>query len=236
LERTRQISDSRLKIKDLLKKVITSQEDERKRIARELHDVIMQDLAATLIKIDIWKEYPDSINAPKIDDIKTLIDKNLDDVYRIIKNLRPSILDDLGFEAAVRWLCDHHLESNGIHCYISIFNTIRDIDLTPQNEIGLFRIIQEAIINISKHAEAENVFVLLEIRNNRLIIEIEDDGCGFDLDAAVLEQDSSRGLGILGMKERASFFTWDLKICSAPGEGTRICLKVPMTKEVWEYA
>jgi signal transduction histidine kinase len=236
MDRTRQISDSRLKIKDLLKKVITSQEDERKRIARELHDVIMQDLAATLIKIDICCKYPDSINAPKMDDIKTIIEKNLDDVYRIIKNLRPSILDDLGFEAAVRWLCDHHLESNGIRCYISIYNTISDIELTPQHEIGLFRIIQEAITNISKHAEAENVFILLEIRNNQLIIEIEDDGSGFDLNAAVFEQDSARGLGLLGMKERASFFAWDLKICSAPGEGTRLSLKVPLTKEVWEYA
>lgn len=235
MERTRQISDSSLKIKDLLKKVITSQEDERKRIARELHDVIMQDLAATLIKIDICKKYPDSINAPKIDDIKTIIEKNLDDVYRIIKNLRPSILDDLGFEAAVRWLCDHHLESNGIHCYINIYNTISDIELSPQHEIGLFRIIQEAIINIAKHAEAENVFILLEIRNKQLIIDIEDDGSGFNSDAAVFENDSARGLGLLGMKERASFFAWDLKICSAPGEGTRISLKVPLTKEVWEY-
>lgn len=236
MERTRQISDSRLKIKDLLKKVITSQEDERKRIARELHDVIMQDLAATLIKIDICSKYPDSVNVPKMNDIKTIIEKNLDDVYRIIKNLRPSILDDLGFEASVRWLCDHHLESNGIRCYISIYNTISDIELTPQHEIGLFRIIQEAITNISKHAEAENVFILLEIRNNQLIIEIEDDGTGFDLNAAVLEQDSARGLGLLGMKERASFFDWDLKICSAPGEGTRLTLKVPLTKEDWEYA
>ncbi len=236
MERTREISDSRLKIKELLKKVITSQEDERKRIARELHDVIMQDLAATLIKVDICRQYPESISVSKIDEIKQIIDKNLDNVYRIIKNLRPAILDDLGFEAAVRWLCDHHLEANGIHCYINVYNTISDIALTPQDEIGLFRIIQEAIINIAKHAGAENIFVLLEIRQNNLIIEIEDDGCGFDLHEAVLEHDSARGLGLLGMKERASFFAWDLKMCSAPGEGTRINLKVPLTKEAWDYA
>ncbi len=236
LERTRQINDSRLKIKDLLKKVITSQEDERKRIARELHDVIMQDLAATLIKIDICRKYPENINISKIDEIKKIIDKNLDDVYRIIKNLRPSVLDDLGFEAAVRWLCDHHLESNGMHCYINVYNTIGDIEFEPQDEIGLFRIIQEAIINISKHAGAENIFVLLEIRNSQLIIEIEDDGCGFDSNAVVLEHDSARGLGLLGMKERASFFGWDFKICSTPGEGTLVNLKIPLTKEAWEYA
>jgi signal transduction histidine kinase len=236
MERTRQISDSKLKIQDLLKKVITSQEDERKRIARELHDVIMQDLSATLIKIDIYRQYPEKITSSSIEDIKKIIEKNLDDVYLIIKNLRPSILDDLGFEAAIRWLCEQHLESNGIRCYINIFNDINHIELTPQNEIGLFRIIQEAIINISKHAGAENIFVLLEIRNNKLIFEIEDDGCGFDSTAMALEQDSARGLGLLGMRERASFFAWDLKICSAPGAGTRINLKVPLTKEVLEYA
>jgi signal transduction histidine kinase len=235
IERTRQISDSRLKIKELLKKVITSQEDERKRIARELHDVIMQDLAATLIKIDIFKKYPHSINAPKIDDIKEIIEKNLDDVYQIIKNLRPSILDDLGFEAAVRWLLDTHLESKGIHCFVSIFKTVSDIDFDPQIEIRVFRIIQEAIINISKHAGAENVFVLLDIRNSHLVVEIEDDGCGFDPEAASLDRDSSRGLGLLGMQERAAFLNWNLCICSVPGEGTQVNLRLPLDNTVIEH-
>lgn len=234
MERTRQINDSRLKIKELLKKVITSQEDERKRIARELHDVIMQDLAATLINIDICKKYPENIDITKIDGIRKIIEKNLDDVYRIIKNLRPSILDDLGFEAAVRWLLDHHLESKGIRCFVTIYNSVSDIGFHPQIEIGLFRIIQEAIINISRHAEAENVFFLLEIRNCNLIIEIEDDGSGFAPKTVSVEGDSSRGLGLLGMQERAAFLNWNLRICSAPGEGTRVCLRLPLESEVFE--
>jgi len=231
-ERTHQINDSRLKIKDLLKKVITSQEDERKRIARELHDNIMQDLAATLIKIDICKKFPENLTVAKIDEIKMIIEKNIDDVYRIIKNLRPSILDDLGFEAAVRWLLDHHLESKGIHCYVNIYNTISDLTFEPQVEIELFRIIQESVINISKHARAENVFVLLEIRNGQLTIELEDDGCGFDITSAFDTTESSRGLGLQGIKERASFLNWQCIICSSPGAGTRVSIKVPVANEV----
>jgi len=232
IERTRQINESRLKIEDLLKKVITSQEDERKRIARELHDVIMQDLAATLIKIDICRTFPGNLTVAKIDDIKMIVEKNIDDVHRIIKNLRPSILDDLGFEAAVRWLLDHHLESKGIHCYVSIYNTISDLTFEPQIEIELFRIIQEAVINISRHARAENVFVLLGIRNGQLTVELEDDGCGFDTRTAFDTTESSRGLGIQGMKERASFLNWQCIICSSPGAGTRVSIKLPVAREV----
>ncbi|MGC2061839.1 MAG: cache domain-containing protein [Thermodesulfovibrionales bacterium] len=235
-ERTRQINDSRQKIKELLKKVITSQEEERKRIAREFHDVLMQDLAATLIKIDLCKKYPQNISEKQINEVKQIIEKSIDEVYSIIKNLRPSVLDDLGFEAAVRWLLDHHLESKGIKCYINIYNTINNLEFEPQIEIELFRIIQEAIMNISKHAEAHNVFALLEIRENDLIIEIEDDGCGFDPDADFLSDMSSRGLGLLGMKERAGFLNWDLKIRSTPQQGTRVHLRVPLNSEVVTYA
>ncbi len=235
-ERTRQIHDSRQKIKELLKKVITSQEEERRRIAREFHDVLMQDLAATLIKIDLCKQYPQSINEQKIDEIKKIIEKSIDEVYSIIKNLRPSVLDDLGFEAAVRWLLDHHLESKGIKCFVTIYNTINNLEFEPQIEIELFRIIQEAIVNISKHAGAHNVYALLEIRGNDLIIELEDDGCGFDTGADFLSDTSTRGLGLLGMKERAAFLNWDLRIRSTPQQGTRVCLRVPLNNEVITYA
>ncbi len=232
IERTRQINDSRLKIKDLLKKVITSQEDERKRIARELHDVILQDLSAMLIKIDICSKFPENLTIEKIGEIKEIIDKNIDDVYRIITNLRPSILDDLGFETAVRWLCNHHLESNGIHCYISIHSSIKDLAFEPQTEIELFRIIQESVINIVRHSMAENAFVFLDIRKGQLRIELEDDGCGFDAKAAFNTAESSRGLGLQGMQERASLLNWQCTICSSPGAGTRVSINLPIESEV----
>ena len=235
IDRTQQINDNRKKIKELLKKVITSQEEERKRIAREFHDVIMQDLAAGLIQIDLCRQYPQNITTVKIDEIKKIIEKNIDDVYRIIKNLRPTILDDLGFEAAVRWLLDHHLEAKGINCFVSITNNVGNLNFDPQVEIELFRIIQEALINIAKHARAENVFVVMETRDNNFFVDIEDDGLGFDTASVFEDRDSTRGLGLMGMKERAAFLNWDIKICSAPGEGTRVSLKVMPEHEVNDH-
>jgi signal transduction histidine kinase len=228
-ERTEQININRKQIKDLLKKVITSQEEERKRIAREFHDGILQDLAAALIRVDVLRAYPESITPEKIEDIRSIIDKNIQEVYTIIKNLRPAILDDLGFEAAVRWLIDTHLESKGITCYATIRN-IDDIEFEPLAEIELFRIIQEAITNIAKHANAEHVFLLLELKGDILHIEIEDDGSGFEVQSVSVETDSGRGLGLLGMEERAGFLNWSLQVCSSPGHGTRVSVKVPVTK------
>ena len=235
-ERTKEINESRKQIKDLLKKVITSQEEERKRIAREFHDGILQDLAAMLIRVDVLKSYPESITPEKIEDIRSIIEKNIHEVYTIIKNLRPAILDDLGFEAAVRWLLDTHLESKGIACFVTISHAINTIEFEPLAEIELFRIIQEAITNIAKHAKAENVFVLLDLRDDVLDIEIEDDGHGFDPASVGLETDSGRGLGLLGMEERASFLNWTLKVCSSPGQGTRVSVKVPVRQGVIQHA
>jgi len=234
-DRTQQISDNRKKIKDLLRKVITTQEEERKRIAREFHDVIMQDLAASLIQIDLIRQYPQNLTTEKIDEIKKIIEKNIDDVYRIIKNLRPTILDDLGFEAAVRWLLDHHLETKGINCFVTIKNNIDNLNFDPQVEIELFRIIQESLINIAKHSRAENVFVIMENKGDNFFVDIEDDGLGFDTASVFQDRDSPRGLGLLGMKERASFLNWDLKIYSGPGEGTRVSLKFSPENEVNDH-
>jgi signal transduction histidine kinase len=235
LERTKQINDSRRQIKDLLKRVITSQEEERKRIAREFHDVIMQNLAATLIKIDLCRKYPENITIERIDEVKMIIEKNIDEVYRIIKNLRPSIFDDLGFEASLYWLLDQHLESKGIRCYVTISHAISNLNLDPQAEIELFRIIQEAIINIAWHSMAESVFVVMEIKDRQLNVDVEDDGYGFDPNDAFKPPDYSRGLGLIGMKERASLMNWKFNICSSPGAGTRVSVKVPLSDEVYEY-
>lgn len=235
LARTKQINDNRAHIKNLLKSVITSQEEERKRIARDFHDVIMQNLAATLIKIDLCRKYPENISVEHIDAVRNIIEKNIDEVSRIIKNLRPSILDDLGLEASLYWLIDQHLESKAIRCYLNISRDIGRLNFDPQTEIELFRIMQEAVMNIARHSMAEAVFVVMEIRNRQLQVEIEDDGYGFDPQEVNRRHDASSGLGLMGMKERASLMNWKVNICSSPGSGTRVSLKVPLEDEVYEY-
>ena len=223
-ERTQQIRQSRHKVKTLLKQVISSQEEERKRIARGLHDEILQDMSAFLIKLEICRLYPEQITLKKIDEMRSIMLKTIDNIHNVIQNMRPSILDDLGLGAAIKWLIDKHLGEKGINCYVTIEAETKKI-FNPRLEITLFRIIQEAIINIARHAEADNVFVMLKARKDAVIFEAEDDGEGFDAHSML-----PYTLGLLGMKERASLVDGKLEICSAPGNGTRVSLKVPLGK------
>jgi len=230
LERTKQIRQSRQKVESLLKKLISSQEDERRRIARGLHDEILQDLSAFLIKLEICKLYPEQISMEKIEEMKGIALKTLDSIHNVIQNLRPSILDDLGLGAGIKWLLDKHLTEKGIHYYLTIDAETNE-RFDPRVEITLFRIIQESIINIARHAEAENVLFILKTENDSVRVDIEDDGEGFDVHSMLRHTtDSGRGLGLLGMKERASLLDGKLEICSGPGNGTRISLKVPLRK------
>jgi signal transduction histidine kinase len=227
IERTREIEQSKEMIKDLLKKVISVQEEERKRIARGLHDETMQSLSAILMKIDMCKLNPEDLLVNKVDEMKDIVLKTLDDIRNMIQNLRPSILDDLGLEAAIRWLLDKHLGEKGIQYFLNIMGT-QGKRFTPNVEITLFRIIQEAVVNIARHAGADNVFVIFKIGKNSVNVDIEDDGAGFDVQYALKRTEDARGLGILGMKERVNLIGGNVKICSEPERGTRISLKIPL--------
>ena len=227
-ERTQQIRQSRQKVESLLKKIISSQEEERKRIARGLHDEILQDLSAFLIKLDICKLYPKQFTTETLEEMRAIALKSLDDIHHLIQNLRPSVLDDLGLGAAVKWLLDKNLNQKGIQYYLTI-NAEMDERFDPRVEITLFRIIQEAIINIARHAKAENVIVVLRTQDHSVLVDIEDDGEGFDVHSMLrYTSDGGRGLGLLGMKERTSLLDGKLEICSAPGSGTKISVRVPL--------
>ncbi len=228
LERTQQIRQSRQKVESLLKKLISSQEDERKRIGRELHDDILQDVSAFLIKLDICKMYPEKISIEKIEEMRMIALKTIDGIHNVIQNLRPTILDDLGLEAAIKWLLDKHLGEKGINHYLTI-DAEPNRRFDPQVEITLFRIMQESIINIARHSEARNVFVIVKTEKDSVIVDIEDDGEGFDVHSVLRHtSDGGRGLGILGMKERASLLDGKVEVCSSPGNGTKVSLKIPL--------
>lgn len=230
MERTQQIRQGQQKVESLLKKIISSQEEERKRIARGLHDEILQDLSAFLIKLDICKLYPEQISDEKIDEMKRIALKTLDDIHSVVQNLRPSVLDDLGLGAAVKWLLEKNLGERGIRFFLTMDDRTNE-RFKPRIEITIFRIIQEAIINIARHAGAENVFVLLRVKDDAVFVEIEDDGEGFDVHSVLrYTADSGRGLGLIGMKERASLIDGKLEICSSVGSGARLSLKVPLVR------
>lgn len=240
-ERTRELERNRKRLSLLLDKVIRAQEDERKRIARELHDETSQSLAALGMSIDIaalaLKE--DSLTLDGIYELKKKVDQVLDDLNLLIRDLRPPVLDDLGLESAIRWLLEKHLGEKGIAYFLTTTEGFRKAiaehhqysAVERKTDLMLFRVIQEAIININKHARASNVFVDLDCRDSRIKIGIEDDGVGFDVDSILKSADKGEnvGFGVIGMKERVALLDGELSICSVPGGGTSVIVKVPLT-------
>jgi signal transduction histidine kinase len=209
--------------------VLTIQEEERKRIARELHDETSQSLVGLVMRVDAIKDVSDG-DAGKLQntllDIKGLAVKTIDNVHKIIFDLRPSILDDLGLLSAIRWYAGNRLEPLGIQTRVEV--TGEETKLSPQVEIALFRVVQEAINNIVKHAEAHSVMLGIEFGTSSIVIEVEDDGLGFDIDAVNLIPDKAQGVGRLGMRERVALLDGRISIESQLGKGTHIVIEIPL--------
>lgn len=228
-ERTKQLEAKQLAVKTLLKQVITSQEDERKRIARELHDESLQALSAILMDIGVCKLRPDLISATKIAEVYDNITWLINEMNHLIQNLRPTVLDDLGFKAAIVWILDRSLNDRGIKCHLNM-RDLSERQFTPEFQITVFRIVQEMSTNIARHSNAQNVFVHMRESNQQFTMSIEDDGMGFDTLSVIQDTMSGRGLGILGMKERAALLKGRLTVCSAPEAGTLLLLMIPLNE------
>jgi signal transduction histidine kinase len=177
--------------------------------------------------------HPAGISMNKIDSIRSIIVKALDGITGLIQNMRPTLLDDLGLVPAIKSLLDVHLGARNINYF---FNTsgVADKRFRPELEITLFRIIQEAVVNIARHSKATNVFVLFTIENKTVNVEVEDDGEGFELKklfhAGAYDTVDLRGLGLLGMKERVALIGGKIEVCSQPGLGTRVDIRIPLTE------
>jgi signal transduction histidine kinase len=240
-ERTHELADANVRLaererlrQELLRKVITAQEDERKRVARELHDETSQTLAALGIGVDLaLAACPDDPAAPivreRLADVRGLVKRMHAELHRMIVNLRPSVLDDLGLAAAVRWCAERQITSAGIavRCELEELEEL-DTRLPAEIETAIFRAVQEALVNITRHAQADTVLIQGSAAGGRLLIEIEDDGVGFDPAGIERSHDSMRGIGLLGMRERLEILGGTLEVDSTPGEGTRIVFSVPL--------
>lgn len=211
------VAERTAEVRHLLGKVINAQEHERRRVARELHDDTSQGLAALLLKLR---------SRPDLADEAALALATLDAVHRLIADLRPSVLDDLGLTSAIAWCADRHLRSHGVavRCEFSGL----DRRLPPEHETAVFRVVQEAIANIDRHARAESVLIQGMVRDHELVVEVEDDGAGFEESAFSTPDRAGRGWGILGMRERVEMLGGRLDIHSAPGKGTHLRLDVPL--------
>jgi signal transduction histidine kinase len=216
----------------LLEKTISSQEDERKRIARELHDQTSQDLVAVMLSLDtcaLALGTDESGVGRHLHTAKSIAETMLDNIHRLINDLRPTLLDDLGLAAAILWYGEHRLEPLGIAL---VFQCDRMNARIPSSlETSLFRITQEALTNVVRHAEATRVQVTLNVDSHSVHLTIQDNGVGFQTLASEPKRVVDHGLGLRGIQERVTALDGELKIESTSGRGTTIAVTVPLIQE-----
>lgn len=221
--------DAEERIKELLRTIITTQEDERTRISRELHDHLGQLLTALQLNLETLKKHPSKdqkelrATIEQAQDVAKQLDEGVD---FLAWELRPAPLDDLGLAAALEnfvaeWT-KHYGTTGRFHK-----GGVALLHLAPVVEINLYRIAQEALNNVTKHAQADHVDVILERRDNHVVLIIEDDGIGFEPNLEATP--SGRGLGLIGMRERAALVGGTLEIESTPGNGTTVYIRIPLS-------
>ena len=203
--------------------VIRAQEQERQRIARELHDEASQALTAIIVGHRVIEQLDDmDAIKRKSCELRGLTADTLDALHRLIVELRPSLLEERGLLPALRWYAGEYSERFGLKP--ELVTAGFDVRLPREVETALFRIVQEALTNVVRHARAQHVCVRLLRQAGRIETIIEDDGCGFALDRRTVPM---RGLGLLGMQERAALVGGRCEVHSAPGQGTRILVSIP---------
>lgn len=213
---------------EMATRVIKAQEEERKRVAREIHDGPAQSLANLVLRTEICERLlaQDIDEALKeLGELKKTAKGSLTELRRIIFDLRPMALDDLGLVPALRRYLEDLRDRLGLPVELVILG--EEVRLDLNQEVTLFRLAQEAVNNARKHAQAKEIRVRLEFAPLAATLVVEDDGRGF----IPSETGSLVGFGLLGMRERAELVDGDFEVTSAPGEGTRIRVRVPLAKE-----
>jgi two-component system CheB/CheR fusion protein len=221
-------STAEARVRGLLKQIVTVQEEERRRLARELHDTLGQQFAALRLGLAMIKEKAVGQVALRdlIDRMQPIFTRVDSDIDFLAWELRPAALDQLGLEAALRDFIRDWSRHFGIAADYQSFG-LDEVRLPSEIETNLYRILQEALQNVYKHAGADHVAVLLQRQSGQAILTVEDNGEGYDADEEVAV-DSNRGMGITNMRERAALISGSFSIESTPGEGTTILIRVPV--------
>src|SRR5439155_8259788 len=221
------LQDHRQLLQKMSEQVLAAQEDERKRIARELHDETAQALTTLLIRLKILEKSRTATEMRRqIDELRELTAQTLEAVRKLAVELRPATLDDLGLLAALEAYTESYRSRMPLRVSFSAEGfEDRDGRLPPQIELVLYRVVQEALTNVAKHAGADDVRVELVRRTDEVIAAVEDDGQGFDVEDMMRLRE--RGLGLFGMQERLALVGGQPVIGSTPGLGTRIHARVP---------
>jgi PAS domain S-box-containing protein len=203
-----------------------AREQEKSRIARELHDELAQSLTALQMDVAWCKErIPEGQPAmgARLDRMEALLEQTVAATRRIAADLRPLMLDDLGLLPAVEWLVESFTQRNGIPCELAVSSA--ELELPSAHATAVFRIVQESLANVGKHARASRVKVGIECNGSELTVSIRDNGAGFSLQ----NPGKPNSYGLLGLRERASLLGGEASVSSAPGQGTHVKVRLPVT-------
>ena len=217
-------------LRNLSRQVLQAQEEERKRISRELHDVIAQTLTGINLRLATLQK--NAGRNPKVFDrhlarTQLLIEKSVNIVHEFARELRPAVLDDLGLIPALHSFMKNFTAQTGVHVHLKAFAEVEQL-ATSQRTV-LFRVAQEAFTNVNRHAKASRVEVSIEKLPDSIGMKIKDDGKSFQVER-VLNSKGSQRLGLLGMGDRVEMVGGTFSIESAPGKGTTIKVEIPFTK------
>jgi signal transduction histidine kinase len=210
-------------------KLIRAQEEERRTIARELHDEVGQVLTAIKVELAVAQRTVEAVGGPArlLDDARSITDGALATVRDLSHLLHPALLDDLGLAAAVEWYLERFGARHGLR--VEVLQEGMDDRLEPEVETSAYRIVQEALTNVAKHARAKQCRVYLQRLPKTVLITIEDDGIGFDADA---QHAGGRGLGLIGIRERLSELRGTIRLESTPASGTRLTVELPTSLRI----
>lgn len=215
-------------LRALSRRLLEIQEEERGRLARDLHDDIGQALTALKIQVESLRlAHGEAAQRTRVDDCVDMIQSTLERVRQLSLSLRPPQLDDLGLAAALRSHLDRQARVAGLASHFDAADAPHE--LAPDTETACFRVAQEAITNVLRHARARNLWVRLYDDGGRLALSVRDDGAGFDVQ-------SVRGLGLAGMEERTALVGGSLELRATPGKGTMVLAKFPLAAAETEPA
>jgi signal transduction histidine kinase len=219
-----EVLQGRDRLRTLSRQLIEAQEIERRRLARELHDETGQALTAVKLNLQALRQRSSDLHlSARLQESIGIVEQSLGQLRDLSHELRPSVLDDLGLVAALRWFVDRQAQRAGLNAHISAPEQFTR--LAPEVETACFRIVQEALTNVIKHAGAQNVWVDLQQRDTGVELSLRDDGRGFDVSAARAQALRGSSLGLLSMQERAQLAGGSFELSTAQAQGTTICVR-----------
>lgn len=224
LQQSRQLQDD---LQRLSRGILSAQEEERKRISRELHDLVAQTLTAINVHLEnLKREAAQNARGMKKNIARTqkLVERSVDKVHRFARELRPAVLDDLGLIPALQSLVEYLAKESGFRVKMTASADVQK--LTNERRTVLYRVAQEALTNIARHARAGHVSLDIRKKSNAVHMQIHDDGCAFDVEQ-LLNARKSRRMGLLGMRERVEMVGGIFEIESSPGQGTTVTARIP---------